>query len=130
MSLFRKKRRFRSAIETWKQKKLSSLERRLQHKKRVADLKADLQKSSHSLLWVWEFSKKAVLICFIFYAVIQIYSMFVMYYYQDFSYLGELITGAVEVLTTCVFGYFVKALGENAIDKWFGHKRSDDDSVG
>lgn len=72
-----------------------------------------MQKNSHSLLWVWEFSKKAVLICFLFYIAVQVYAMTVMLVYNDFSYLGDLINQTGEIVQNCVFAYLVKAGFEN-----------------
>lgn len=81
-----------------------------------------VQKNSHSLLWVWEFSKKAVMICFFFYMVVQIYSMTVMVIFQDFTYLGELITTTGNLVENCVFMYLVKAGIENGVKIWQQHK--------
>ena len=92
------------------------------------DLKSDLHDKSHSLLWVWEFSKKAVLICFIFYMIVQVYSMIVMIIYQDFSHLGELITQTGEIVQNCVFAYLIKAGIENVGKIYFGS--NDDEAVG
>ena len=84
---------------------------------------AEIQKSSHSLLWVWEFSKKAVLICFIFYVIVQVYSMYVMLAYMDFSHLGELITETGEIVQNCVFAYLIKAGLENAGKIWLSSRK-------
>lgn len=94
-------------------KRLKNLKLRLNWKKKIIDLKTELQKDSHSLFWVWEFSKKAVLICFIFYVIVQVYSMVVMVKYCDFTHLGELIDKTGEIVQNCVFGYLVKAGVEN-----------------
>lgn len=93
--------------------RLKNLKLRLNWKKKIIDLKTELQKDSHSLFWVWEFSKKAVLICFIFYVIVQVYSMVVMVRYCDFTHLGELIDKTGEIVQNCVFGYLVKAGVEN-----------------
>ena len=96
-----------------RQKRLDTLTARLQFKKQENDIRNELQRDSHSLLWVWEFSKKAVLICFLFYVIVQIYSMAVMFYYCDFTSLGELINQTGEIVRDCVFAYLIKAGIEN-----------------
>lgn len=100
-------------LDKMRSKRLNNLENRLQYNKKIMDLKANLHSNSHSLLWVWEFSKKAVLICFMFYVVVQIYSMIVMVKFGDFSYLGDLLNKTGEIVETCVFGYLCKAGVEN-----------------
>lgn len=65
--------------------------------------------------WLWEFSKRVVLICFLLYIFSFFYSCFVMWQSKDFTYLGTYISEASDILKTCVFGYFVKAGVENAI---------------
>lgn len=71
------------------------------------------KKLLHSFLWVLEFSKKAVLICFSFYIIVQIYSMIVMVVSQDYSYLGDLINQTGELMRDCVFAYLLKSGIEN-----------------
>ena len=118
-----------SYINSFRAKRLASLERRLLQKRKIMDLKAGIQKDSHSLLWVWEFSKKAVLICFIFYVIVQIYAMVVMIKYQDFNYLGELINQTGQIVQNCVFAYLIKAGLENIGKIWFQHVGSEDDET-
>lgn len=65
--------------------------------------------------WIWEFSKKLVLICSALYVFSFFYSCVVMWRYNDFSCLGVFIEQSSDILKTCVFGYFVKAGVENAI---------------
>ena len=77
------------------------------------ELKSSMQENSHSLLWIWEFSKKAVLICLAFYIIVQIYAMIAMWRSSDFTYLGDLINKTGEIVENCVFAYFVKAGVEN-----------------
>lgn len=108
-------------------KNLQILEHRLRYKSKVVDLKNSLCNKSHSLLWVWEFSKKAVLICFIFYVIVQIYSMVVMIKYYDFTYLGDLINQTGEIVQNCVFGYLVKSGFENLGKIFIRRKDSNDD---
>lgn len=66
-----------------------------------------------SLLWVHEFSKKAILICFLFYIVVQVYSMAVMVIFYDFTHLGDLINKTGEIVENCVFAYLIKSGVEN-----------------
>lgn len=103
----------RKLRELFRENRLERLKTRLEYKVKKSELKAELYDKSHSLLWIWEFSKKAVLICFAFYAIVQIYSMAVMIIYKDFTYLSDLINQAGEIVRECVFGYLVKAGVEN-----------------
>lgn len=116
-----------SKIDILRMKRLKYLEHRLLHKKQVMNLKFDIQKNSNSLLWVWEFSKKAVLICFIFYIIVQIYAMVVMIKYCDFSYMGELIDQTGQILQNCVFAYLMKAGLENIGKIWFNKNKDTDE---
>lgn len=63
--------------------------------------------------WLWEFSKKLVLICSVLYVFGFFYSCVVMWLFFDFTYLGTFIEQSSDILRTCVFGYFVKAGIEN-----------------
>ena len=94
---------------------LSRLESKLYWEEKKARLKAKMHKVSHSLLWIWEFSKKAVMVCFGLCIITWIFAMAVMVIFQDFSYLNELIIGAKEILRDCVFAYFIKAGIENVV---------------
>ena len=77
-----------------------------------------MAKKTNKRKWLWEFSKKLVVMCVVFYAVIQVYSMVVMVVSKDFSALSILNEQVTEVLKTCVFGYFVKAGAENVIREY------------
>lgn len=68
--------------------------------------------------WLWEFSKRLVVMCVVLYAVIQVYSMAVMVVSSDFSALSILNEQVTDVMKTCVFGYFVKAGAENVIREY------------
>lgn len=95
----------------------------------IVELRTKMRK--HSLLWVWEFSKKAVLICFIFWMVVQLYAMGVMIAYCDFTHLGELINQAGDIVQNCVFGYLVKAGVENFGKIFFNRgETTEDEPVG
>lgn len=104
-----------SFMDKIREKRLSRLETKLNWEAKKAKLKERMHKVSHSLLWVWEFSKKAVMVCFAMCIITWIYAMTVMIVYQDFSYLNELIIGAKEILRDCVFAYFIKAGIENVV---------------
>ena len=118
---------FQKWINELSKRRLDKIKRRLQRRQKILSLKANVQKDSHSLLWVWEFSKKAVLICFIFYVIVQIYAMIVMIRFQDFNYLGELINQTGEIVQNCVFAYLIKAGLENVGKIWFQNVKTDDD---
>lgn len=111
-------------------RRLSSLRTRLNWKKKELDLRANIHEHSHSLMWVWEFSKKVVLICFLFYIAVQVYSMVVMVKYCDFTHLGELISQTGQIVRDCIFGYLVKAGVENVGKIIFSDNTDDDEAVG
>lgn len=104
------------------EKRLKRLNVKLYWKQEEQRLLSEVQKNSHSLLWIWEFSKKAVMICFFFYMIVQIYSMSIMVIHQDFTYLGELITTTGNLVENCVFMYLIKAGLENGVKIWQQHK--------
>lgn len=113
-------------LTTWRRNRLKRLKSRLQYNEKKLELKATVQKNSHSLLWVWEFSKKAVLICFIFYVIVQVYAMVVMVRFYDFTHLGELISQTAQLTERCVFAYLIKAGLENIGKIWFQNKQGGD----
>ncbi len=116
-----------AALRKWYLRRLKS---RLQFQEKKLELREKVQQKAHSLLWVWEFSKKAVLICFGFYIAVQVYAMVVMVRFYDFTYLGSLIDQTGQITRDCVFAYLVKAGLENIGKIWFNHKhkdRSDED---
>ena len=117
-------------MDRLRQKRITWLKSRIAMKAEEMKLKAEYQKNSHSLLWVWEFSKKAVLICFIFYVIVQIYAMTVMVKYCEFTYLGDLITKTGEIVENCVFAYLIKSGIENLPKIIFGHKDDDTNDPG
>lgn len=73
------------------------------------------RKMKEKKTWLWEFSKRIVVSCSILYFIGNIVAMVIMAMYQDLSSLGTLLDNLTTVMTTCVFGYFVKAGVENAI---------------
>ena len=107
------KKAFRKFVNDLRSDRLLCLEDRLEWKRKEMELKSSMQENSHSLLWIWEFSKKAVLICLAFYIIVQIYAMIAMWRSSDFTYLGDLINKTGEIVENCVFAYFVKAGVEN-----------------
>ena len=126
-----KKKTLSMVIAGFRRRKLKRLKERMTYQQKKLELRAAAQQSSSSLLWVWEFSKKAVLICFLFYIVTQIYAMVVMVRFMDFTYLGSLIDSTKELTRDCVFAYLVKAGLENIGKIWFSHwAPPDDDSEG
>lgn len=126
-----KKRTPSTVIAGFRRYRLKRLRERMAYQQKKLELRAAAQQSSSSLLWVWEFSKKAVLICFLFYIVTQIYAMVVMVRFMDFTYLGSLIDSTKELTRDCVFAYLVKAGLENIGKIWFSHwAPPDDDSEG
>lgn len=114
-----------SLLTLWRRNKLKRLKSRMQHKEKEMQIRSAVQKNSSSLFWVWEFSKKAVLICFMFYVIVQVYAMFVMFRFYDFTYLGELISQTGQITRDCVFAYLIKAGLENIGKIWFQHKLGD-----
>lgn len=64
--------------------------------------------------WIWEFSKRLVLILALAYFVVVFYAAAVMAITGNLDALGQLIQDNAEVLKVCVFGYFIKAGVENA----------------
>lgn len=121
-----KKRTPSTVIAGFRRYRLKRLRERMAYQQKKLELRAAAQQSSSSLLWVWEFSKKAVLICFLFYIVTQIYAMVVMVQFMDFSYLGSLIDSTKELTRDCVFAYLIKAGLENIGKIWFSHKMPPD----
>jgi hypothetical protein len=113
-----------------RRKRIDNLTSKLQWQLEKNKIESELQNESHSLRWVWEFSKKAVLICFLFYMIVQVYSMVVMVTYCDFTNLGELINQTGEIVQNCVFAYLIKAGIENTgkiICSHFEHQTCSDE---
>lgn len=125
-------------LNRFRKNRIERLINRLYWRKKETDIKNEMRNDSHSLLWVWEFSKKAVLICFMFYIAVQVYSMVVMVIYCDFTNLGDLINQTGEIVRDCVFAYLIKAGIENTgkiISSRYEYKcqtscDDNDDSVG
>lgn len=121
--------RFRRWYNKHYRNRLKRLSIRLYWKKKEQTMLSKLQENSHSLRWVWEFSKKAVLICFLYYMIVQAYAMVVMVVYCDFTYLGELINKTGELVENCVFMYLVKAGIENVGKMLYSRKHEEIDKI-
>lgn len=122
------KKKKQSLLAVWRRNRLKRIKNHAQYKQKELELRSEFQKNTHSLLWVWEFSKKAVLICFVFYVIVQVYAMVVMVRFYDFTYLGNLIDRTGEITQNCVFAYLIKAGLENIGKIWFQHKRAREDA--
>lgn len=83
--------------------------RYIRRKQKAAIKKAESEKSS----WLWEFSKKVVVMCVLLHAAVFLYSAVVMWRNCDIAALPTIISESSEMMRTCVFGYFVKAGIEN-----------------
>lgn len=65
--------------------------------------------------WIWEFSKRLVLLLSLAYFAVVVYAAAAMVATGCMDALGTLIENNADVLKVCVFGYFVKAGVENAL---------------
>lgn len=101
----------REVRELERQDRVDAVRHRI--KMRKLELRNKWKQSNDTLVRVWEFSKKLVLICSALYVFSFFYSCVVMWKFFDFTYLGTFIEQASDILRTCVFGYFVKAGIEN-----------------
>ena len=97
------------------EEKAKKMELRHKNKLLTIEYPMKLKESGTALLWIWEFSKKLVVICSAIYIISFVYSCWVMVRFCDLSYLGTFISESSDILKTCVFGYFVKAGVENAV---------------
>lgn len=76
--------------------------------------------------WLWEFSKRIVLVCSILYVCGFFYTCIAMWVWKDFAYLGTFIEQISDILKTCVFGYFIKAGVENVMKIRESYENSED----
>ena len=109
----------KSLLSEGQKRRIRKYKAKMTAMKKKLEAKAEVYENSHSLLWVWEFSKKAVLICFGFYIVVQVYSMVAMWYSMDFTSLPVLIQETAMIVRDCVFAYLIKAGLENIGKIWF-----------
>ena len=75
--------------------------------------------------WLWEFSKRVVVITAVLYFISCAYALIVCAIWQDTATIGTLISEANETFRVVVGGYMIKAGVENAL-KIAGHKRKGD----
>lgn len=96
---------------------LRAAKKRIHQRAEAAQKKAKAQDST-PLYWIWEFSKKVVLITAALYFVSFAYAMFMCYkamaLVMDTTALSTLVTEANETFRVVVGGYMVKAGVENA----------------
>lgn len=118
-----------SLFRAIQKERLAALKRRLKRKNDINELKFQAQKNSHSLLWVWEFSKKVVLICIAFHILTQIYAMSVMVIFCDFSCLGEFLIQNGLIVRECIFGYIIKSGVENVVKLWPRREKSNEEEA-
>jgi hypothetical protein len=73
------------------------------------------QEQKSKTKWIWEFSKRLVLLLSVAYFAVVVYAAAAMAATGCMDALGVLIENNAEILKVCVFGYFVKAGVENAL---------------
>lgn len=76
-------------------------------------------------VWLWEFSKRVVVVTALLYFISCIYALIVCAIWQDTATIGTLISEANETFRVVVGGYMIKAGVENAL-KIAGNKRQGD----
>jgi len=72
-----------------------------------------MKRIKNKKLWLWEFSKRLVVACSIFYFIGITFACVVMTISDNYEALPTLIDDLHDMLKACVFGYFVKAGIEN-----------------
>lgn len=72
------------------------------------------QKRSARTDWIWEFSKRVVVMLTAAYFIVVLYAAYIMAATGNLDSLTQLISDNADVLKVCVFGYFVKAGVENS----------------
>ncbi len=63
--------------------------------------------------WLWEFSKKIMVICFIVYLVTMLFVLVAMWHLKDISAISNLLDDVTNMLEFAVIGYFGKSGMEN-----------------
>lgn len=63
--------------------------------------------------WLWEFTKRVVVACFLLAAIVIVYAAVAMWRSGDYTSLPTLIECARDLLRDCIFGYIIKAGVEN-----------------
>lgn len=75
--------------------------------------------------WLWEFSKRVVVITALLYFISSIYALIVCAIWRDTATIGAFISEANETFRVVIGGYIIKAGVENAL-KIAGNKRKGD----
>ena len=75
--------------------------------------------------WLWEFSKRVVVITAALYFISCAYALIVCALWQDTATIGTLISEANETLRVVVGGYMIKAGVENALKIGKGKKQDE-----
>lgn len=63
--------------------------------------------------WLWEFSKKIMVICFIVYLVTMLFVLVMMWRLKDITAMANLLDDVTNMLEFAVVGYFGKSGLEN-----------------
>lgn len=71
------------------------------------------KKKTSRKTWLWEFSKKLLVICFMIYIAHFIFSIVAMWHFRDVTYLNTFIEQNTDMLKFAVIGYLGKAGIEN-----------------
>lgn len=74
------------------------------------ELSSTVQKQT---LWALTFTKKLVTVVVIFFVMATTYAGFMMYKFQDISYLGSVYDAICHLVEVVAFGYLLKAGCEN-----------------
>lgn len=74
-----------------------------------------MSKVKNPILWLWEFSKKVVLILLLIYITLCGYTCTAMIISGNYDALPTLVTECNETFRVCIGGYLLKAGVENAI---------------
>lgn len=71
------------------------------------------KKKENRKTWLWEFSKKLLVICFAIYIAHFVFSIVAMWHFKDVTYLNTFIEQNTDMLKFAVIGYLGKAGIEN-----------------
>lgn len=71
------------------------------------------KKRENKSKWLWEFSKKLLVICFLIYIAHFIFACVAMWHFHDISYLSTFVEQTTDMLKFAVVGYLGKAGIEN-----------------
>jgi hypothetical protein len=84
-----------------------------------------IRRAKQPTAWLWEFSKRVVVVTALLYFVSCIYALIVCTTWQDTATIGTMVSEANETFRVVVGGYMIKAGVENAL-KIAGNKRKGD----